>query len=110
MMRREIELQMQRAQLRARIAQERAQLTRQTMPVAQALDVRSRVEGLVDRAKSFVVANPLVVAGVVAGLVVFKPRTLLRLSQQGLVAWRTWRSMRTLLPASLLSQLTSFLR
>ncbi len=110
MMRREIELQMQRAQLLARIAQERAQLTRQTAPVAQALDVRSRVEGVVDRVKAFVVSNPLVVAAAVAGLVVFKPRTLLRLSQKGLVAWRTWRSVRALLPPSLLAQLTSFLR
>ncbi len=106
MMRREIELQMQRAQLLARIAQERAQLTRQTAPVAQALDVRSRVEGVVDRVKAFVIGNPLAVAG----LVVFKPRTLLRLSQKGLVAWRTWRSVRALLPPSLLAQLTSFLR
>lgn len=110
MMRREIELQMQRAQLLARIAQERAQLTRQTAPVAQALDVRSRVEGVVDRVKAFVVGNPLVVAAAIAGLVVFKPRTLLHLSQKGLVAWRTWRSVRALLPPSLLSQLTSFLR
>ncbi len=110
MMQREIELKAQRAQLLARIAQERALLTRQTVPVSQSLDVRTRVNSVVDQIRDFVMRNPLVVAGAVAGLVIFKPRTLLRLSQQGLLAWRTWRSVRALLPPSLLAGLGSFLR
>lgn len=110
MMRRDAELLAQRLELRERIAQERALLRRDLRPLAQSLDVRSRVDGLLGRAREFATRNPLVVAGVGAALLIFKPRMLLRLTQQGLLLWRTWRSVRSLLPASLLASIGSLLR
>lgn len=104
------ELRAQRAQLRERIAHERAQFHDAWQPVVQAMDVRSRVDGLLGQMRGFAERNPLAVAGAVVALVIFKPRMLLRVAQQGLLLWRTWRSVRGLLPASLLSMVRGFLR
>ena len=104
------ELQAQRAQLRERIARERVQLHNAWQPVVQAMDVRSRVDGLLGQARGFAERHPLAVAGAVVALVVFKPRLLLRVAQQGLLLWRTWRTVRGLLPPSLLSRVLGVLR
>jgi hypothetical protein len=109
-MRRDAELAAQRAELRRRIADERAALRREVQPVAQALDVRSRINDVLKHFKQFAMRNPLAVAGTAAALVIFKPRMLLRVAQQGLMLWRTWRSVRSVVPPSVLSRLTGFLR
>ena len=41
----------------------------------------------------FLRAHPIVVALVVAGLVVFRRRSLLGLVTRGLAVWRTWRAV-----------------
>lgn len=109
-MRRTTELQVQRALLRRRIADERAMLGRALQPVARSLDMRSRVDGLLHQASAFATRNPLAVAAAAAALVIFKPRLLLRVAQRGLLLWRTWRSVRSLLPASVLARAADFLR
>ena len=53
---------------------------------------------LLQQGKEFVLAHPYAVGTAALGLVVFKPRFMLRWAQRGLLAWRTWRSLRGLVP------------
>ena len=100
-----IELHQQRGRLLERIASQRQLLVQQMAPLQGALDVSERTARLVQDAKAFVQNHPLGVALAIAALVVFKPRTVLRWTQRGLFAWRTWRGLHTLVPGFLLNRL-----
>lgn len=100
-----IELHQQRGRLLERIASQRQLLVQQMAPLQGALDVSDRTARLVQDAKAFVQNHPLGVALAIAALVVFKPRTVLRWTQRGLFAWRTWRGLHTLVPGFLLNRL-----
>lgn len=103
-----IELHAQRGHLLERIAAQRKALSQQLEPLQGALNVGDRFSRLAQDGKTFVQQNPLAVAAVVALVVVLKPRTVLRWTQRGLVAWRTWSSLRLLIPGFLLKQLRNF--
>ena len=84
---------------------QRGALSQHLAPLGQAFDFGARVSGLLQDAKAFVMRHPVAIAVAVAAVVVFKPAAVLRWSQRGLLAWRTWRGVRALLPGFLLERL-----
>ncbi len=100
-----IELHQQRGRLLERIAAQRQVLLQQLTPLQGALDVRDRTTRLIQDAKAFVQSHPLGVALAIVAMVVLKPRTVLRWTQRGFFAWRTWRGLHTLVPGFVLSHL-----
>ena len=108
-----IELHQQRGRLLERIAEQRNTLSRQLEPLQGVLNISDRVSDraarLVQDGKGFVQQYPLAIAAVVAAVVLLKPRTVLRWTQRGIAAWRTWRSVQTLVPGFLLRQLRNLL-
>ena len=104
MQQRLIELHQQRGRLLERISVQRNALSQHLVPLDRALDVGDRMASMVQDTKAFVLRHPLAIAAVVVTIVVLKPGTVLRWSQRGLLAWRTWRTVRPLLPNFLLSR------
>lgn len=104
MQQRLIELHQQRGRLLERIGLQRNALSQHLVPLDRALDVGDRMARMVQDAKAFVLRHPLAITAVVITVVVLKPGTVLRWSQRGLLAWRTWRAVRPLLPGFLLSR------
>ena len=104
-----IELHRERGRLLERIAAQRHALSQQLTPLRGVLNVSDRAARLAQEGKSFVRQHPLAVSAVVAALVLLKPRTVLRWTQRGLLAWRTWRSIHTLIPGFLLKQFRNLL-
>lgn len=98
MQQRLIELHQQRGRLLERIAVQRNELARLSAPLAGVVDLGQRVGGLVQQARAFVLRHPVAVAVAAGALVLLRPRAVLRWSGRGLLAWRTWRSVRPLLP------------
>lgn len=95
------ELLLQRQHLLTRIEAQRLQLAQDAEPIARLFDLQARAQGAVDQAKLLLLRHPLAALGAVAAVAALKPRLSMRLAQRALVAWRTWRSVRRLLPASL---------
>lgn len=104
-----IELHQQRGRLLERIAAQRNTLSQQLAPLHRLLSVSDRASRAAQDGKAFVRQHPWAVAAVVAVVVVLKPRAVLRWTQRGLSAWRTWRSIHALIPAFLLNQLRGWL-
>jgi hypothetical protein len=100
-----IELHRQRGRLLERIAAQRQVLLEQLTPLQEALDVSDRTTRLVQDAKAFVQKHSLGSALAIAAMVALKPRMVLRWTQRGLFAWRTWRSLHTLVPGFVLNRL-----
>ena len=98
MQKRLIELGEQRGRLRERIAHQRTALAREVQPLVAPLSWPTRMAALLRQGKEFVLAHPYAMGTAALGLVVFKPRFMLRWAQRGLLAWRTWRSLRGVLP------------
>ncbi len=104
MQQRLIELHQQRGRLVERINAQRQSLSQHLVPLDRALDVGDRVARMVQDTKAFVLRHPLAIAALLVTVVVLRPGTVLRWSQRGLLAWRTWRTVRPLLPGFLLSR------
>jgi len=94
-----IELHQQRGRLLERIAHQRQTLARQVEPLIGPLALPTRLMGMLEQGRVFVRENPYLVGAVATAIVVFKPRFVLRWAQRGLLAWRTWRSLRGLVPS-----------
>lgn len=95
MQQRLIELQLQRGRLLERIAQQRDTLAQQTAPVSRVLHIGDRVADIVRDCKRTVIQNPLTTAAVLGAVVVMGPRRVLRWSQRGFLAWRSWNTVRS---------------
>lgn len=104
MQQRLIELQLQRGRLIERIATQRNALSRQLTPLDRVFNVGDRISFVVRQGWAFLLQHPLVLAAAAGGIVLFKPRSLLRWTQRGVRVWRTWRTVRALLPSFLLSR------
>ncbi len=105
-----IELHQQRGRLIERITLQRSTLSRQLVPLQGAFNWSDRISHAVQDGKAFVQRHPLGLGAAVLAVVLLKPRTLWRWTQRGLVAWRTWRSVSTLLPGFLVDKLRGLLR
>jgi hypothetical protein len=103
------ELHQQRGRLLERIAAQRQVLSQQLAPLQGALDVSDRTTRLVQDAKTFVQKHPLGVALAIVAMMVLKPRTVLRWTQRGFFAWRTWRGLHALVPGFVLDRLRKLL-
>lgn len=95
------ELLVQRGRLLERIAQQRQQVAVQVQPVARTLQVGDRLTDIFTQCKRFALQHPLVVAAAVATVVVLRPAGAWRLASRGLLAWRTWTTLRASLPGLL---------
>jgi hypothetical protein len=93
-----IELHQQRGRLLERIAYQREALAQQVAPLVGPLSLPGRLLARLQDAKVFVRAHPYLLGTAALAVVVFKPRFVLRWAQRGLLAWRTWRAVRGLIP------------
>ncbi len=93
-----IELHQQRGRLLERIAYQRLTLAQQVTPLVGPLALPGRVVAMLHDARVFVREHPYLLGTAALAIVVFKPRFVLRWTQRGLMAWRTWRSLRGLVP------------
>ena len=100
-----IELHQQRGRLLERIAVQRQMLARELEPLQGALDAGARAARAAQDGKNFLLQHPYALGAALLVLVVFKPRTVLRWTQRGFSAWRTWRMVYTLIPGYLLQRL-----
>ena len=101
MQQRLIELGEQRGRLRERIAYQRLTLAREVQPLIAPLSLPARMAGWARQGQAFVFGHPYLVGTTALALLVFKPRFVLRWAQRGLLAWRTWRSVRAMVPGLL---------
>lgn len=99
MQKRLIELHLQRGRLLERISTQRTLLARQVAPLRSTFNLPDRIAVRLQQGREFVRQHPLVMTLAVASLVVLRPAPLLRWTQRGLVVWKTWRSLRHLVPA-----------
>jgi len=95
------ELQQQRGRLLERIALQRQLVALEMEPIGRALQVGDRISGLVGECKLFLLQHPLAVAAAVVAVVVLRPVRAWRWAGRGLVAWRTWNTLRGSLPTLL---------
>lgn len=102
MQQRLIELHQQRGRLLERVAMQRSVLSQQLAPLVRVFDLATRLQGMVQQAKLFVVDHPMAVALALGSVLLFRPRTVLRWGRRGLLVWRGWRTARTLLPGLLM--------
>jgi hypothetical protein len=84
-----IEIARRKERLIARCAAQRGAIAGVFYDLRQPLAV---VERAMDVTR-FLRAHPIAVAAVVAGLIVFRRRSLLGLLTRGLAAWRMWRAI-----------------
>ena len=77
-------------------------LSQQLAPLVRVFDLSTRLQGMVQQAKLFVVDHPMAVALALGSVLLFRPRTVLRWGRRGLLVWRGWRTARTLLPGFLM--------
>lgn len=105
MQQRLIELQLQRGRLLERIARQRHDLLVQVRPIARTLHIGDRLAEAVDQGRRFALEHPLAVAAVVGTIVVLRPAGVLRWTRRGFFAWRTWATVRSVLPGFLLRRL-----
>lgn len=101
MQKRLIELGEQRGRLRERIAQQRSALARDVQPLLAPLALPGRLAAALRQGRDFLVAHPYLAGSAAVGLLVLKPRWMWRWARRGLLAWRTWRSVRRLVPGVL---------
>ncbi len=99
MQKRLIELHLQRGRLLERINAQRTLLTQQVAPLRSTFDLPDRVAMRWQQGQEFVRQHPLVMTLAVASLVILRPAPLLRWTQRGLAVWKTWRSLRHLVPS-----------
>ena len=104
-----IELHQQRGRLQERIAVQRITLSQQLEPLRDVFNIGQRATRAVQEGKGFLRQHPLAIAAAVAAVVLFKPRTILRWTRRGLLAWRTWRGVQALVPHFLFKQFRSLL-
>lgn len=100
-----LSLHLERQHLKERIAQQRAELDMQLMPLRKASDVAHRFAVTGRGGIDFVRSNSLLLLAAVATVLVLRPRGLARLAQTGLTVWRGWRALRALVPPAVLSSL-----
>lgn len=96
-----IELHQQRGRLLERVAVQRNMLSRQLAPLQGLLNVGDRAARVAQDGKAFALQHPWAIAAVVAAVVIFKPRSVLRWAKRGLSAWRAWHSLQVLVPGFL---------
>jgi len=93
-----IELHAQRGRLQERITHQRQTLAQQCEPLVAPLNLPGQLATLLDNGRAFVREHPYLVGTVALALVALKPRIVIRWARRGLLAWRTWRSLRGLTP------------
>jgi hypothetical protein len=98
MQKRLIELSEQRGRLRERIAHQRTALARDFQPLLAPLSLPARLAASARHGWDFLRGHPYVAGSAALGLLVLKPRFVLRWAQRGLLAWRAWRSVRGMVP------------
>lgn len=84
-----IEIARRRERLIAHCAAQRVAIAEVFHELRQPLAVVERAVAVT----RFLRAHPVVVAAVVAGLIVFRRRSLLGLLTRGLAVWRTWKAV-----------------
>ena len=84
---------------------QRLALARQVQPLVAPLALPARVAAQLRQGKAFLLAHPYVLGTAALGLVVLRPRYVMRWAQRGLSVWRTWRSLRGMVPVLLASLL-----
>jgi YqjK-like protein len=100
-----IDLQLRRGQLVERMAHQRADLSRDLAPVKSALASVDRARIAVRSGMTYLKQHPLALVLAVTGVAVLRPRRVMRLAGQGLVAWRSWRNLQAWVPSPLLQNL-----
>lgn len=98
MQKRLIELSEQRGRLRERIANQRRMLAHDIQPLLAPLSLPERLAATAKQGWGFLWGHPYLTGSIAIGLLVFKPRFVLRWAQRGLLAWRAWRSVRGMAP------------
>ena len=105
-----IELHQQRGRLLERIAYQRETLTLRVEPLLGPLAWPGRLVGMLANGRLFVREHPYLVGTVAVAMVVFKPQFVLRWVRRGLLGWRTWSSLRGMVPAFVTEMLRDQLR
>ena len=98
MQKRLIELSEQRGRLRERIAHQRQALARDLQPLVAPLSLPARMASAARQGRDFLMGHPYFVGTIAVGVLILKPRLVLRWAQRGLLAWRAWRSVRGMVP------------
>ncbi|MBW7902000.1 MAG: YqjK-like family protein [Rhodocyclaceae bacterium] len=95
-----IELSLQRGRLQERIAAQRAALTTQLRPLADALDTADRGIAAARRGVDYLKRHPVEVGLGVALLAALRPRRAWRWGRRVFIAWHLWRRGRARLAAA----------
>ena len=96
-----LDLQLERSQLLERIASQRLALQAQLVPLQKVAFLGERTAALFRSAVQYVRDRPLVALIAISALALIKPRGALRWVQRGLFVWRSWRTVRALVPQGL---------
>ena len=103
-----IELHQRRGQLIERIAHQRATLARETAPIQAACAATdwalAAARSTLRQTSELVQRHPVATAGLAAALIALKPRRAVRWLSRGLVAWKSWRTLRGWLPRGWLNR------
>ncbi len=101
------DLKLKRGQLVERIAHQRADLARDLAPVRSAAKSADRARSAVRSGVDYLKQHPLFLGLAVSALVVVRPKRVLRLAGQGLVAWRSWRNLQAWVPSPLVQNIVN---
>lgn len=90
---REVELHIQRGQLRERIRAQRAELALNVAPIRQGLDRLDYTRAQLRDAKQWLGKNPAVLTAAAVALATWKPRLIFRTLRKGYGLWRNWKKL-----------------
>lgn len=93
------ELLLQRGRLQERSAQQRQALATQLAPLQGLIARGERLAQSGRDGLGWIRAHPLVLGALLLGLLVLRPRWVLRWAGRGFGLWRSWKSVRRWVPA-----------
>ncbi|MBC7682191.1 MAG: hypothetical protein H7172_07645 [Ferruginibacter sp.] len=99
------ELDQERARLAERIQAQRANLARDLAPLQRITRAGNTLSALVDEAVAYVRERPLLMAALVGGLLLLKPKGVWRWAKRGFFLWRGWRTVQHWQPGTVLGLL-----
>jgi YqjK-like protein len=102
-------LHLERGRLLERIAHQRTTLAMQLAPLQKMSASAGRVMVTARSGLAYIRSHPAGVAAVLSTLVMLRPRGTWRLLRRGLVIWRSWRTLRALIPEAIRSPLYKFI-
>jgi hypothetical protein len=86
-----------RGRLLERITQQRAALAIELAPVVGILNTADQVVEGAEKTRRWISDNPLIAGAGVVALLIWRPRSMLKLAKNGAVGWRALRLLRRLL-------------